>query len=38
VNELTGSEQRPDGTALRATIVACLLVAAIIWLPRRLHQ
>jgi hypothetical protein len=32
------SERRFDGPALRATIVACLLVAAIIWLPRRLHQ
>src|SRR6266516_2008163 len=32
------SERRSDATALRATIVACVLVAAIIWLPRRLHQ
>jgi hypothetical protein len=32
------AERRPDRTALRATIVACILVAAILWLPRRLHQ
>jgi hypothetical protein len=38
VNEPAGSERRLDETALRATIVACILVAAIIWLPRRLHQ
>ena len=30
-------ERRLDRTALRATIVACILVAAILWLPRRLH-
>ena len=30
--------RRLDRAALRATIVACLLVAAILWLPRRLHH
>jgi len=29
---------RLDRTALQAMVVACLLVAAILWLPRRLHQ
>jgi hypothetical protein len=33
-----GSERAWDGRAVQATIVACVLVAAIIWLPRRLHQ
>jgi len=32
------TERRPDRTSVRATIVAFLLVAAILWLPRRLHQ
>ena len=38
VNGPRTTERRPDRTALRATIVAFLLVAAILWLPRRLHQ
>jgi hypothetical protein len=38
LNEPPTTGQRLDRTALRAMIVACILVAAILWLPRRLHH
>jgi hypothetical protein len=37
LNEPPKTGRGLNRTALRATIVACILVAAILWLPRRLH-